>query len=55
LTRFRNIEFAAWSHLGDRWYENEIYLDKDNQKTKRETWYNIEDDDIEAFKLEWTE
>jgi hypothetical protein len=46
---------ATRRRLGDRWYENEIHIDKDGNKTERETWHNVADDDIEKFKLEWAE
>jgi hypothetical protein len=46
---------ATRRRLGDRWYENEIHIDKDGKKTERETWHNVADEDIEKFKLEWTE
>jgi hypothetical protein len=46
---------ATRRRLGDRWYENEVHIDKDGKKTERETWHNVADDDIEKFKLEWTE
>jgi hypothetical protein len=39
--------------LGDRWYENEVHVDKEGKKTERETWHNVGDDDIESFTLEW--
>jgi hypothetical protein len=26
-----------------------------SKKTERETWHNVGDEDIEAFKLEWSE
>jgi hypothetical protein len=41
--------------LGDRWYENEVCIDKEGKRTERETWHNIGDEDIEKFKLEWNE
>jgi hypothetical protein len=44
---------APLRRLGDRWYENEIHIDKDGKKTERETWHNVADGDIEKFKLEW--
>jgi hypothetical protein len=46
---------ATRRRLGDRWYENEVVIDKDGKKNERETWHNVGDDDIDAFKLEWTE
>jgi hypothetical protein len=46
---------ATRRRLGDRWYENEVHVDKDGQKTERETWHNVGDDDIETFKREWSE
>jgi hypothetical protein len=46
---------ATRRRLGDRWYENEIHIDEDGQKTERETWHNVGDEDIERFKLEWNE
>jgi hypothetical protein len=46
---------ATRRRLGDRWYENEVVIDKDGKKNERETWHNVGDDDIEAFKLEWSE
>lgn len=48
-------KIATRRRLGDRWYENEVHVDKDGKKTERETWHNVGDDDIEAFKLEWSE
>jgi hypothetical protein len=41
--------------LGDRWYENEVHIYKEWKRTERETWHNVGDADIEAFKLEWSE
>jgi hypothetical protein len=46
---------ATRRRLGDRWYENEVHIDKDGKKTERETWHNVGDSDIEAFKHEWSE
>jgi hypothetical protein len=46
---------ATRRRLGDRWYENEVVIDKDGKKNERETWHNVGDDDIEAFKLEWSQ
>jgi hypothetical protein len=46
---------ATRRRLGDRWYENEVHVYKDNKKTEREIWHNVGDEDIEAFKLEWSE
>jgi hypothetical protein len=40
---------------GDHWYENEIHIDKDSQKTERETWHNLGDEDIEGSKVEWSQ
>jgi hypothetical protein len=45
---------ATRRRLGDRWYENEVHVDKDGKKTERETWHNVGDEDIEALKLEWS-
>lgn len=39
--------------LGDRWCEKEVHTDKDGQQTSKETWYNVPEDQIEAFKKEW--
>jgi hypothetical protein len=46
---------ATRRRLGDRWYENEVHVDKEGKRTERETWHNVGDDDIDAFKLEWSE
>jgi hypothetical protein len=46
---------ATRRRLGDRWYENETHIDKDGKKTERETWHNVGDEDIEQFKLEWSQ
>jgi hypothetical protein len=46
---------ATRRRLGDRWYENEVHVDKDGKKTERETWHNVGDSEIEAFKHEWSE
>jgi hypothetical protein len=46
---------ATRRRLGDRWHENEVHVDKEGKRTERETWHNVGDDDIEAFKLEWSE
>jgi hypothetical protein len=46
---------ATRRRLGDRWYENEVHVDKDGKKTERETWHNVGDSEIEAFKQEWSE
>jgi hypothetical protein len=32
-----------------------VHVDKDGKKTERETWHNVGDEDIEAFKHEWSE
>jgi hypothetical protein len=45
----------ATRRFDDRWYENEVHIDKDSKKTERETWHNVGDSDIEAFKHEWSE
>ena len=39
--------------LGDRWYETETHTDKDGKSTSKETWHNVPEDHIEAFKQEW--
>ena len=39
--------------LGDRWCESEVHTDKDGQQTSKDTWYNVPEDQIEAFKTEW--
>ena len=41
--------------LGDRWYENETHTDKEGKSTSKETWHNVPEDQIEAFKKEWSE
>ena len=41
--------------LGDRWYEVESHTDKDGKSTSKETWHNVPEDQIEAFKKEWSE
>jgi hypothetical protein len=41
--------------LGDQWHENEVHVDKDGKKTERETWHNVGDSEIEAFKHDWSE
>jgi hypothetical protein len=46
---------ATRRRLGDRWYDNEVTIDHDGNRTERETWHNVGDDDIERFKLEWNE
>jgi hypothetical protein len=46
---------ATRRRLGDRWYENETHIDKDGKKSERETWHNVPDEDIEKFKLEWSQ
>jgi hypothetical protein len=46
---------ATRRRLGDRWYENEIHVDKEGKRTERETWHNVGDEDIERFKVEWNE
>jgi hypothetical protein len=46
---------ATRRRLGDRWYENEVHVDKEGKRTERETWHNVGDEDIESFKLEWSE
>jgi hypothetical protein len=45
---------ATRRRLGDRWYENEVHVDKTGEKTERETWHNVSDEDIESFKAEWS-
>jgi hypothetical protein len=32
-----------------------VHVDKDGKKTERETWHNVGDSEIEAFKHEWSE
>lgn len=39
--------------LGDRWCQSEVHTDKDGQQTSTETWYNVPEDQIDAFKTEW--
>jgi hypothetical protein len=34
---------------------NKFHIDKDGKKTKGDTWHNVRDSDIEAFKHEWSE
>jgi hypothetical protein len=46
---------ATRRRLGDRWYENEIHVDKEGKRTERETWHNVGDEDIDKFKLEWSD
>jgi hypothetical protein len=46
---------ATRRRLGDRWYENEVHVDKDGKRTERETWHNVGDEDIEGFKVEWND
>lgn len=41
--------------LGDRWYEVESHTDKDGRNTSKETWHNVPEEQIEAFKKEWSE
>ena len=41
--------------LGDRWYETETHTDKDGKSTSKETWHNVPEESIEAFKKEWDE
>ena len=41
--------------LGDRWYETETHTDKEGKSTSKETWHNVSEDQIEAFKKEWSE
>jgi hypothetical protein len=45
---------ATRRRLGARWYENEIQVDKAGEKTERETWHNVSDEDIDSFKAEWS-
>jgi hypothetical protein len=49
------VRIVTRRRLGDRWYENEVLIDKEGKKTERETWHNVGDDEIEKFKLEWSE
>jgi hypothetical protein len=49
------IRIVTRRRLGDRWYENEILIDKEGKKTERETWHNVGDEEIEQFKNEWSE
>jgi hypothetical protein len=46
---------ATRRRLGDRWYENEVHVDKDGKRTERETWHNVGEEDIERFKLDWND
>jgi hypothetical protein len=45
---------ATRRRLGDRWYEDEVQVDKSGEKTEREMWHNVSDEDIESFKAEWS-
>jgi hypothetical protein len=49
------VRIVTRRRLGDRWYENEVLIDKEGKKAERETWHNVGDDEIEQFKLEWNE
>jgi hypothetical protein len=46
---------ATRRRLGDRGCENEVHAEKEGKRTERETWHDVGDDDIEGFKLEWSE
>jgi hypothetical protein len=51
----RETRIATRRRLGDRWYENEIQVDKDGKRTEGETWHNVGDEDIEPFKHDWND
>jgi hypothetical protein len=46
---------ATRRRLGDRWYENEVHVEKDGKRTEREMWHHVGDEDIEQFKHEWND
>lgn len=41
--------------LGDRWYQNEEHIDEEGKKTSKETWHNVPEAEMDAFKKEWSE
>jgi hypothetical protein len=49
------VKIVTRRRLGDHWYENEVFIDKDGKRTEHETWHNVGDEEIEQFKLEWSE
>jgi hypothetical protein len=41
--------------LGDRWHDLEDHTGPDGKSLKRETWHNVKNDQIQAFKNEWAQ
>jgi hypothetical protein len=48
-----DVHVRTRQRLGDRWHETETHTDAQGKNTERETWHNVGDDQIEAFKTEW--
>jgi hypothetical protein len=49
----RETRIAIYHYLGDRWYENEVHVDKDGKETEQQIWHNVNNEEIEIFKFEW--
>lgn len=41
--------------IGDRWCRIDTTTDKEGSSKSKETWHNVGDDEMEAFKKEWVD
>ena len=48
-----SVHVVTRRQIGDRWYVHESHSDKDGASSTKETWHNVAEDDIDAFKKEW--
>jgi hypothetical protein len=49
------VHVRSRRQLGDRWHEVETHTDSEGKNTERETWHNVPDEQIEQFKVEWSD
>lgn len=49
------VHMTTRRRLGDRWYEAESVTDENGKQSSKETWHNVPEDQIENFKLEWSQ
>lgn len=40
-------------HIGDKYFKCEETIDADNQKSSKETWHNVAEEEMQKFKDEW--
>jgi hypothetical protein len=39
--------------IGDRWHQEEIISDRDGKTSKKDSWHNIPESQMEQFSVEW--